>query len=130
MSCSGLLFGEEVMSRLREHQERKGEAPDLVFLPRRMFDFQGVRTLDEWTVERFQAELNTPVIPAEWTREVLQAVRKAERGTQCFSGLAVGYTALSTRLAKLRCGNCSRNHGTCHGFSFDNLIGPWYNQRV
>ena len=59
--------------------------PDLIFLPRRMFDFQGVRTLDEWTVEKFQAELNRPVMAAEWTREVLQTVRKAERGEECFT---------------------------------------------
>jgi putative radical SAM enzyme (TIGR03279 family) len=85
VSCSGLLFGEEVATAIRTHQVETGEHGDLVFLPRRMFDFSGVRTLDEWTIERFQAELGLPVIAAEWTREVWTTVQRAARGEDCHS---------------------------------------------
>ncbi len=107
VACSGLLFGEEVAARLRkqglngrsgvrgqgpdgyEGAAGKGDQPsntltpdlsDLVFLPRRMFDFQGIRTLDEWTIERFQDELGVPCIKAEWTYEIWNTVQRALAG--------------------------------------------------
>jgi putative radical SAM enzyme (TIGR03279 family) len=93
VSCSGLLFGAEVVQALkvghRTMSSRGGEdttrPADLVFLPRRMFDFQGVRTLDEWTFDSLQAELNCPVIAAEWTREIWATVRRYIRGEDCFT---------------------------------------------
>jgi hypothetical protein len=48
-----------------------------------MFDFSGVRTLDDWTFERLQTELARPVIAAEWTREIWSSVQRAARGEDC-----------------------------------------------
>ena len=85
VACSGLLFGEEVMAALRPYASG-GDAPaDLIFLPRRMFDFSGVRTLDEWTFDRFQAELGRPVIAAEWTRDIWNSVQGYLQGEDCFT---------------------------------------------
>ncbi|MDQ5827611.1 MAG: hypothetical protein M3441_25985, partial [Chloroflexota bacterium] len=57
----------------------------LVFLPRRMFDFQGIRTLDEWRIENFQEQLGVPCIKAEWTHQIWDAIQKAARGEECWS---------------------------------------------
>ncbi len=83
VSCSGLLFGDEVVEAIRAHGNP--QSTDLVFLSRRMFDFTGVRTLDEWTFDKFQAELGRPVIAAEWTREIWASVQKAARGEDCYT---------------------------------------------
>ena len=85
VSCSGLLFGDEVVRNIREHEAASGMRADIVFLPRCMFDFAGVRTLDEWTFDKFQSELDRPVIAAEWVREVWATVQKAARGEDCFT---------------------------------------------
>lgn len=57
----------------------------LVFLPRRMFDFQGVRTLDEWRIETFQEQLGVPCIKAEWTHQIWDAIQRAANGQECWS---------------------------------------------
>lgn len=80
VSCSGLLFGEEVVANIRAHEEVSGQRADVIFLPRRMFDFSGVRTLDEWTFDKFQAQLERPVVAAEWVRDVWSTVQRAARG--------------------------------------------------
>jgi putative radical SAM enzyme (TIGR03279 family) len=85
VGCSGLLFGAEVTAALQPHSAQGEESADLIFLPRRMFDFTGVRTLDEWTVERFQSELGRPVIVAEWTRDILSTIQKASNGEDCYT---------------------------------------------
>jgi putative radical SAM enzyme (TIGR03279 family) len=90
VTCSGLLFGKEVVASLRgletgDAGKSVSPSSDLVFLPRRMFDFSGVRTLDEWTIEKFQDELGRPVIKADWTRDVWAAVQRAARGEDCFT---------------------------------------------
>lgn len=82
VGCSGLLFGAEAAQAIR--QTASGSRFDLVFLPRRMFDFSGVRTLDEWTVHKFQQELGLPVIQAEWTRQIWDGVHRLLRGENCF----------------------------------------------
>jgi NifB/MoaA-like Fe-S oxidoreductase len=79
VGCSGLLFGKETAEALRSYVQGE-DAVDLVFLPRRMFDFSGVRTLDEWRVETFQEELAKPVIVAEWTRDIWAGVQRVVRG--------------------------------------------------
>ena len=79
VSCSGLLFGAEVAASMQE------VAADVIVLPRRMFDFTGVRTLDEWTVERFQQDLGRPVVVAEWTKQVWDAIEKLQRGESLYS---------------------------------------------
>ena len=85
VSCSGLLFGEEVAGTLRPYAEGGDDQADVIVLPRRMFDFTGVRTLDEWTVERFQEELGRPVVVAEWTKQVWAAVEKHQRGESLYT---------------------------------------------
>jgi putative radical SAM enzyme (TIGR03279 family) len=85
VACSGLLFGRDVAPALQKHSAGGEEPADLVFLPRRMFDFTGTRTLDEWTVERFQEELGTPVIIAEWTRDVWSGITRYAGGESCYS---------------------------------------------
>jgi len=85
VTCSGLLFGKDVIEALKPYAPAHGSSrpADLVFLPRRMFDFAAVRTLDEWTFPRLQEELGCAVISAEWTREVLPMLRKAAAGQDC-----------------------------------------------
>jgi putative radical SAM enzyme (TIGR03279 family) len=85
VACSGLLFGTEVALALRPYSAAGEEPADLIFLPRRMFDFSGVRTLDEWTADRFQQELGLPVIPAEWTHQIWSTVEKHLRGEDCYT---------------------------------------------
>jgi putative radical SAM enzyme (TIGR03279 family) len=85
VACSGLLFGAEVMAAVQRQTTDVGAPADLIFLPRRMFDFTGVRTLDEWTVEKFQAELGRPVVVAEWTRDIWSTIQRAARGEDCYT---------------------------------------------
>jgi putative radical SAM enzyme (TIGR03279 family) len=85
VACSGLLFGAETAEALRPYSATGDEPADLIFLPRRMFDFSGVRTLDEWTATRFQQELGRPVIPAEWTHQIWDSVEKHLRGEDCYT---------------------------------------------
>lgn len=85
VACSGLLFGAEVAEALRPYAASGDKPADFIFLPRRMFDFTGVRTLDEWTVDTFQQELGVPVAQAEWTHQIWQGVQKLVRGEDCFS---------------------------------------------
>jgi putative radical SAM enzyme (TIGR03279 family) len=85
VACSGLLFGEEVANNLRHFAADGPEPADLIFLPRRMFDFQGIRTLDEWRIETFQKRLGVPCIKAEWTHQLWDAIRKAAHGEECWS---------------------------------------------
>jgi NifB/MoaA-like Fe-S oxidoreductase len=96
VSCSGLLFGEEVVNAIRQHEEQTERTYDVIFLPRRMFDFQGVRTLDEWTFDRFQSELQRPVVAAEWTKDVWHTVQRASRGEDCYTRQSepIRFTAL------------------------------------
>jgi putative radical SAM enzyme (TIGR03279 family) len=85
VGCSGLLFGTEVAEALRIHGAVGSEPADLIFLPRRMFDFSGVRTLDEWTFDTFQSELGRPVIAADWTRDIWAAVQRHLAGEDCYT---------------------------------------------
>ncbi len=85
VGCSGLLFGAETAEALRPYSATGAEPADLIFLPRRMFDFSGVRTLDEWTAGKFQRELGRPVIPAEWVHQIWGTVEKYLRGEDCYT---------------------------------------------
>ncbi len=75
VTTAGLLMGNDVVAALRPHLPA-----DVVFLPRRMFDFGGIRTLDEWTFDTLQAELGCPVVAVEWTREVVTTVKRVAAG--------------------------------------------------
>jgi putative radical SAM enzyme (TIGR03279 family) len=85
VACSGLLFGAEVAEALAPYGTTGEEPADFIFLPRRMFDFTGVRTLDEWTLDTFQQKLGVPVAQAEWTHQIWHGVQKHLRGEDCFS---------------------------------------------
>ncbi|MDQ6694081.1 MAG: DUF512 domain-containing protein [Chloroflexota bacterium] len=85
VACSGLLFGKEVFEALGAYRRDGAQPADIIFLPRRMFDFSGIRTLDEWTIAKFQEELGVPVIMAEWTHEIWANVQRAARGENCFT---------------------------------------------
>ena len=85
VACSGLLFGAEVAEALAPYSATGEEQADFIFLPRRMFDFTGVRTLDEWTLDTFQQKLGVPVAQAEWTHQVWHGVQMHLRGEDCFS---------------------------------------------
>ena len=50
-----------------------------------MFDFQGIRTLDEWRIENFQEQLGVPCIKAEWTHQIWDTIQKAARGEERWS---------------------------------------------
>lgn len=75
VTTAGLLMGKDVVAALRPHLPA-----DVVFLPRRMFDFGGIRTLDEWTFDTLQAELGCPVVAVEWTREIVTTVKRIASG--------------------------------------------------
>jgi putative radical SAM enzyme (TIGR03279 family) len=85
VNTAGLLFGRDVVPALADYA-RDGSTPaDLVFLPRRMFDFAGHRTLDEWTFPKFQDALGCAVISAEWTAEVAAAITRFAAGEDCYT---------------------------------------------
>ncbi|GCE19043.1 DUF512 domain-containing protein [Dictyobacter kobayashii] len=53
ITVAGLLCGQDVLDALHEN----GALPDLILLPRVMLDNDGVRFLDDMTVEEFKAQL-------------------------------------------------------------------------
>jgi NifB/MoaA-like Fe-S oxidoreductase len=83
VNTAGLLFGRDVVPALADYARDGGKPADLVFLPRRMFDFAGVRTLDEWTFPKFQDALGCAVISAEWTAEVAATINRFAAGEDC-----------------------------------------------
>ncbi len=83
VNCSGLLFGRDVVPALAEYARDGAKPADVVFLPRRMFDFAGVRTLDEWTFDKFQDALGCAVVAADWTHDVATVIRRAAAGADC-----------------------------------------------
>src|SRR5258706_4962872 len=71
VTVAGLLCGQDVLEALEEH----GNLGDLVLLPRVMLDNEGVRFLDDMTVEDFKARLG---VRAEFVRnaqETIEAIR-------------------------------------------------------
>ncbi len=71
VTVAGLLCGQEVLAALEEN----GNLGDLVLLPRVMLDNEGVRFLDDITVDEFKARLP---IRAEFVRnaqETIEAIR-------------------------------------------------------
>ncbi len=84
VTVAGLLCGQDVLSALQEN----GNLGDLVLLPRVMLDNEGVRFLDDMTVEDFIANVPTHVEFVRNAQETVEAVRtlagtnKIGRGTQ------------------------------------------------
>jgi NifB/MoaA-like Fe-S oxidoreductase len=83
VTAAGLLMGADVVAAVKAHCA--DHPADIVFLPRRMFDFAGVRTLDEWTFAKLQEELGCPVVPVEWAREVLVTLKRLAAGENCYT---------------------------------------------
>ena len=76
VSCSGLLFGEEVAGAIQAREE-SGTRADMIFLPRRMFDFTGVRTLD-----KIRSDLDRELRRAEELFPEALVVQRASPGYQ------------------------------------------------
>jgi putative radical SAM enzyme (TIGR03279 family) len=71
VTVAGLLCGQDVLAALQQHEN----LGDLVLLPRVMLDNEGVRFLDDMTVEEFKSQLP---VRAEFVRnaqETIEAVR-------------------------------------------------------
>jgi NifB/MoaA-like Fe-S oxidoreductase len=71
VTVAGLLCGQDVLAALEEN----GNLGDLVLLPRVMLDNEGVRFLDDVTVEEFEQRLP---VRAEFVRnaqETIDAIR-------------------------------------------------------
>ena len=69
VTAAGLLTGQDVV-----HAFRGKPKPDLLLLPRVMFDNEGRRTLDEWDQERIAEEVGTPVTVVRTVREMHAAI--------------------------------------------------------
>ena len=79
VTVAGLLCGQDVLDALEEN----GNLGDLVLLPRVMLDNEGVRFLDDVTVENRRYEVTAPV----WTSD---PIARAIRRTFSYSDRAVG----------------------------------------
>ena len=71
VTVAGLLCGQDVLATLEEH----GNLGDLVLLPRVMLDNEGVRFLDDITVEEFKARLPAPTEFVRNAQETIDAIR-------------------------------------------------------
>jgi NifB/MoaA-like Fe-S oxidoreductase len=65
------LCGQDVLEALEEH----GNLGDLVLLPRVMLDNEGVRFLDDMTVEDFKARLGMRAEFVRNAQETIEAIR-------------------------------------------------------
>jgi putative radical SAM enzyme (TIGR03279 family) len=83
VTVAGLLCGQDVLDDLQALQEN-GTLGDLVLLPRVMLDNEGVRFLDDLTVEEFKAALSpTRVEFVRNVQETIDAIRS-------LAGMATG----------------------------------------
>jgi putative radical SAM enzyme (TIGR03279 family) len=71
VTVAGLLCGQDVLATLEEN----GNLGDLVLLPRVMLDNEGVRFLDDITVEEFKARLPARVEFVRNAQETIDAIR-------------------------------------------------------
>ena len=67
VSVAGLLCGQDVLAALQQNEN----LGDLVLLPRVMLDNEGVRFLDDMTVEEFKSQL---VVRAEFVRNAQETI--------------------------------------------------------
>ncbi|MFL5691937.1 MAG: DUF512 domain-containing protein [Ktedonobacteraceae bacterium] len=74
VTVAGLLCGQDVLEALEEH----GNLGDLVLLPRVMLDNEGVRFLDDVTVEDFKARLGMRAEFVRNAQETIEAIRSLE----------------------------------------------------
>ena len=74
VTVAGLLCGQDVLAALEEN----AHLGDLVLLPRVMLDNEGVRFLDDMTVDEFKTRLARLAVRAEFVRnaqETIDAIR-------------------------------------------------------
>ena len=71
VTVAGLLCGQDVLAALQQHED----LGDLVLLPRVMLDNEGVRFLDDMTVEEFKSELPVRAEFARNAQETIEAIR-------------------------------------------------------
>jgi NifB/MoaA-like Fe-S oxidoreductase len=71
VTVAGLLCGQDVLATLEEN----GNLGDLVLLPRVMLDNEGVRFLDDITVEEFKARLPARAAFVRNAQETVDAIR-------------------------------------------------------
>src|SRR6266496_2535913 len=72
VTVAGLLCGQDLLDVLEEN----GNLGDLVLLPRVMLDNEGVRFLDDVTVEEFKAKVPTRVEFVRNAQETIEAIRE------------------------------------------------------
>jgi len=71
VTVAGLLCGQDVLNALHEN----GNLGDLVLLPRVMLDNEGVRFLDDMTVEEFKVQIPARVEFVRNAQETIDAIR-------------------------------------------------------
>jgi len=71
VTVAGLLCGQDVQAAL----EASGNLGDLVLLPRVMLDNEGIRFLDDMTVDDFKAQIPTRVEFVRNAQETIEAIR-------------------------------------------------------
>ncbi len=71
VTVAGLLCGQDVLAALEEH----GNPGDLVLLPRVMLDNDGVRFLDDMTVDEFKDRLSVRIEFVRNAQETIDALR-------------------------------------------------------
>ncbi len=74
VTVSGLLMGQDLVPVLRESGCARA------ILPRVMFDYQGARTLDEYSPQRIAEEAGLPVVIAGDPAELVRAIRALRHG--------------------------------------------------
>jgi len=72
VTVAGLLCGQDLLDALEEN----GNLGDLVLLPRVMLDNEGMRFLDDITVEEFKAKVPTRVEFVRNAQETIEAIRE------------------------------------------------------
>jgi putative radical SAM enzyme (TIGR03279 family) len=91
VTVAGLLCGQDVLAELQTLQEN-GTLGDLVLLPRVMLDNEGMRFLDDMTVEEFKAALAPTHI--EFVRNVQETIE----AIRSLAGMATGSERKLVRL--------------------------------
>jgi NifB/MoaA-like Fe-S oxidoreductase len=74
VTVSGLLTGRDVVQQLTDPVQVDSHPPEMVLLPRVMFDNSGQVTLDDMTPIHIQEALGTPVAVAQHPGEMLAAL--------------------------------------------------------
>src|SRR5436305_2731366 len=93
VTVAGLLCSQDVLATLEEH----GNLGDLVLLPRVMLDNEGVRFLDDITVEEFKARLPSRTEFVRNAQETIEAIRSLATPAHATTG-ARKLARLQTRL--------------------------------